>query len=153
MTIKQIRNHRWFRNNSQTKSKTNFAKRVCYGFSSQPTTSTSALSQTVDCLDRMQLDDDYSHRMNSFSQPLNIDNMFLSTQTQMEFDPDSQGSSATHPGKRLYFRVVRRMTRFMANRNFDQTVAILERTFKDLNYSFKKYCPGQVRILIFLLKS
>ncbi|UXI19800.1 hypothetical protein NH340_JMT05743 [Sarcoptes scabiei] len=103
----------------------------------------------LDCSYDDENDSDHRNDWTSFSQPNRIADMFLSTQSQLEFDENgiSSGSNGlTPPGTKLYFKVVKRMTRFWANKNFQKTLEILEKTFDDLNWSFKKYSPGQYKI-------
>ena len=92
-------------------------------------------------------DDEFIVHHNSYSQPLNIEDMFLSTQSQM--DSNSQSSSnGSQSGTRLYLRVVRRMTRFLTKVNPNKTFHILDQTFTTLEYSFKKFGTTQFSVTI-----
>ncbi|KAH9418183.1 Serine/threonine-protein kinase Chk1 [Dermatophagoides pteronyssinus] len=86
----------------------------------------------------------------SFSQPNRIQDMFLSTQTQMElgFGGGISQGGITPPEMTLYFRIVRRMTRFMSIKNFSQTIKTLEQAFDDLRWSWKQQTIGLYKIQI-----
>lgn len=170
-TITQIRASKWFKKMSQpsvgkcsTKSKS-VPKRSCAGFASQPLLPSKCASLDESgpadlsyCDEMMETDVSFQAeaRQNNFcfSQPANIDDMFVSTQTQMELCTDgdnlamgtSQSSSKTQPGTRLYLSLVKRMTRFFTNTNFDATMAILEKTFQDMDFVYKKI--GQCQFTI-----
>lgn len=73
----------------------------------------------------------------SFSQPVHVDNMLLSSQLQC-----TPGGSQT-PMQRL----VKRMTRFFTNCGCEKTIKVLTSTLDKLSvYSWKKSCPNQVTI-------
>lgn len=168
--IKSIRNHRWYKTQEKALSSTNKfdhwldnnyrkIKRQCNGFSSQPTNGNSYISSSQDvsittdlsdnsmmvdstveteCVDQRLTDFAYS-----YSQPVNIDDMFLGTQTQMELNSESPDelnceNGDTQPGSKMYMRIVRRMTRFVTNKNLETTIEYLDRLFKELGYSIKK---------------
>mgnify|MGYP002716767169 CR=1 FL=1 len=126
-------------------------------FASQPQPKLVASQAMMTCqkdddCDRENMTDetDYDYCGNSwtsFSQPNRIQDMFLSTQTQMELGGGtSQG--ITPPEMTIYFRVVRRMTRFMSMKNFSATIKALERAFDDLQWSWKRQMIGQYKIQI-----
>lgn len=95
------------------------------------------------------------HGFNTYSQPINIDDMFVSTQTQIEImnsdlENIENGSHSTNtkPGTRLYMRLVRRMTRFITKLNFVETMHSLSEIFDQVGYNFKKSSHGQFAITI-----
>ncbi|OTF80958.1 serine/threonine-protein kinase Chk1-like protein, partial [Euroglyphus maynei] len=103
-----------------------------------------------DCCDQEnRTDDEFDHCWSTsfHSQPNRIQDMFLSTQTQMELGGGiSQG--ITPPEMTLYFRIVRRMTRFMSMKNFTETIKSLEHAFDELQWSWKRQTIGQYKIQI-----
>lgn len=95
------------------------------------------------------------HGFNTYSQPINIEDMFVSTQTQMEIMnsdleniENGSNSGNTQPGTRLYMRLVRRMTRFTTKLNFVDTMHSLSEIFDQVGYNFKKSSHGQFAITI-----
>lgn len=164
-TIKDIREHRYFNKNAVVREYTpdfRVIKRQCNGFHSQPTlklrnkssSQVYRLNSSVDDANEA-LDDFLStplHGFNTYSQPINIDDMFVSTQTQMEImnselENVENSSNNTQPGTRLYMRLVRRLTRFITKLNFAETMHSLSDTFKSFkSYNFKKSFQGQFAI-------
>ncbi|XP_072048437.1 serine/threonine-protein kinase Chk1-like [Amphiura filiformis] len=155
-TIAQIKKDRWTKSKgvfgkvpSSSPSSSGSFKRVCSGTdlspspalprdnscnkvsSSQPiaqapNTPGDGSSSTVD---------DLVHTI-SFSQPVHINDMFLSSQLQC-----TPGASQT-PMQRL----VKRMTRFFTKVDADETLKTLGRCIEKLGYTWKKTTPRQVTV-------
>lgn len=87
---------------------------------------------------------------NSNSQPINIDNLFISSQMDpLSSDSElSQGGDSSQPGARLYMSLVRRMTRFITKCDFAKTLTLMGQAFSELNYAYKKCSHGQFSITI-----
>lgn len=122
------------------------SKRICYGFLSQPNSKVLVEEEDEEQDSNKGGECITSDRLNCFSQPaIKIDNMLLSTQTQW-----GQGYSSpdVEPGSRLYFQIIKRLTRFCLLSTPEKTVAALVKTFKDLNYNYKRDSVGQWTITI-----
>lgn len=162
-TIKKIQSHRWFAKppTKEVTSDLRQIKRQCVGFLSQPTlkchnsaSQTNSLNSSMfdnenndpsDEFDSSQLPD-----FNTYSQPINMDNLFISSQMDpLSSDSElSQGCDSSQPGARLYMSLVRRMTRFITKCDFAKTLTLMEQAFSELNYVYKKCSQGQFSITI-----
>lgn len=158
-SIERIRLHRAYLNNYKPKECNNIDrkcsfKRKCInvneGFLSQPQQEMGNYSQ-ISQNTKSEMDYCNENNVTSFSQPNRIQDMFLSTQTQMELDDNgllSGSSKMTPPEAKLCLRIVRRMTRFLTNKNYLHTVESLENGFNDLNWTWKRETAGQYKIHI-----
>ncbi|XP_077985795.1 serine/threonine-protein kinase Chk1-like [Glandiceps talaboti] len=164
-TITQIRRDKWYnRTFHKTKSLTRIpsggchdspdgkpVKRICSGndlsptssfnredgpmgriSSSQPTYSTTGNQLSGESTSSI---DDLVHAV-SFSQPVHMDNMLVSSQLQC-----TPGGSQT-PMQRL----VKRMTRFFTNLSTEKSFKSVTKVFDNLGYSWKKSPPRQITV-------
>lgn len=159
LNIERIRLHRAYVNNYKPQECNNIDrkcsfKRKCInvneGFLSQPQQEIGNNSPKSN-ITESEMDYFNENNVTSFSQPNRIQDMFLSTQTQMELDENgllSGSNKMTPPEAKLCLRIVRRMTRFLTNKNYQHTVKSLEKGFNDLNWSWKRETSGQYKIHI-----
>ena len=142
-TLAQIKGHQWFKKKflncenqsagSPFKSKrqciTNSDGIDCLSSASQP------INTSPNC---RQLSTTLTQELQSmcFSQPLGVENMFVSTQMLSTPFGSSQNT--------IYQRLVKRMTRFFTNSDSKTTLKKVKSLFDKLNYSYKTGASGQV---------
>lgn len=75
----------------------------------------------------------------SFSQPVNPDHLFLSTQL-------SQGTQTCHGSQTPLQKLVRRMTRVLVITSLEDTIKHLEALFMKMNYSYKSHSTNVLTV-------
>ena len=144
-TLAQIKGHQWFKKkflNCENQSAGSPLKTKSQCIPNPEGMGSSFASQPVNTANR-QMSTTLTQELKnmSFSQPAEVENMFLST--QMYSTPF--GSS-----QNIYQRLVKRMTRFFTNSDSKTTLRKLKALFNKLNYSYKKGCSGQEQVYLII---